>query len=182
MKIALDAGHGGTAPGTSGNEIVEKDWALRFVIRFGHYIRLLGHQTVFTRMGDVNPTLMARARWAAKADCDVFLSVHLNGAVSAQANGVEAFYAPVGPYQNNSIGIAQGLVNVCAVAGMRSRGVKKDNQSQHSRLGVLRGACEHMPAVLLEVGFVSNPHDSKLLRDSRWIESLAAALARVIAE
>lgn len=182
MRIALDAGHGGTAPGTSGHDIIEKTWAMEFAARLGHYLRSLGAQTTFTRMSDVNPALTARARTAVKAGCDVFLSIHCNGATSASAEGVEAFYAPCGDYQGNSVGIAQSLVNVCSMAGMRNRGVKRDSQSQHAKLTVLRESCKSMPAVLLEVGFVSSPHDSKLMKDPKWVERLAAALARVIVE
>jgi N-acetylmuramoyl-L-alanine amidase len=58
--------------------------------------------------------------------------------------------------------------------------VKTDSQSQHLRLAVLRGTYRYMPAVLLEVGFLTNKHDVELLRNSNWREETAIALADAI--
>ena len=179
MKICLDAGHGGADNGTSGNRILEDAWALEFIQRLGHHIRALGAETVLTRTTDKKIGIDTRAAIAVSKKCDLFISIHCNGATNRNADGAEAFYAPVG-HQHNSVAIAEEMVKLCAEAGMDNRGVKRDSQSQHSRLGVLRGTCEHMPAVLLEVGFVSNKHDSGLMSNKYWREKLAEDIAKAI--
>lgn len=180
MKVCLDAGHGGVDNGTSGNNILEDAWALEFVQRVGHHLRALGAETVLTRTTDTRVGIDARAQIAVKAKCDLFVSIHCNGAGNHTADGVEAFYAPAGTHVHNSEAIASELVNACVKAGMDSRGIKKDSQSQHPRLGVLRGTCRDMPAVLLEVGFVSNSKDAGRMKNAEWREALATAIAKAI--
>ena len=48
---------------------------------------------------------------------------------------------------------------------------------QHSRLGVLRGTYRGMPAVLLELGFLTSPYDAMLLKDKHFRDSAAKAIA-----
>ena len=182
MKIAIDPGHGGTDPGTSGNGIKEKDWALEFAARLGHHLRALGAETVMTRIIDERPSLSKRARIAVAAHADLFVSIHTNGVLDRTANGAEAFYAPTGNHQGNSKGICEQLLTVLATAGMRNRGVKPDNKSNHKSLTVLRNTCKVMPAVLVEFGFITNTHDSKLMSDKYWREALAEKMAKVIVE
>ncbi|MCE5199815.1 MAG: N-acetylmuramoyl-L-alanine amidase [Armatimonadota bacterium] len=180
MKICLDAGHGGADNGTSGNSILEDAWALEFVGRLKHHLHLHGVETVETRTTDKQVALATRAAIAVNAGCDLFLSVHCNGVKSNTADGAEAFYAPVGSYKNNSLGVGRELIAACVEQGLDNRKVKPDNESQHPSLTVLRKTCQHMPAVLLEIGFVTNKHDSDLMKNKVWRDKLAAALALAI--
>lgn len=180
MRIAIDPGHGGVDNGASANGIAEDAWALEFAQRLGHYVRKLGHETVFTRTTDRAVEISARAAIAVSRSCDVFVSIHCNAAGSTEADGAEVYYAPCGPYVGNSQGIAEQLLRVCQEAGLDSRGVKPDYQSQHKQLGVLRGTCASMPAVLLEVGFVTSRFDSKLQSNKYWREHLAERVAAVL--
>jgi N-acetylmuramoyl-L-alanine amidase len=180
MKIALDPGHGykrNMPTGAHGNGIVEDEWALSFAKRLGHYLRADGAETIFTRPDNPIVDLKERARIAKRAKCDLFLSIHLNASAGAKAHGAEAFIVP---NDKRSQVIAQQLLHVIGGAGMDLRGVKPDNSSQHSKLTVLRDSYNAMPAVLVEVGFLSSPEDAKRLKDSHWVEALAVQLARVI--
>lgn len=175
MKIAIDPGHG-RDPGAVGGGMIEADWALGFAKRLGHYIRVRGGQTVFTRESDVRVGLATRGKIAKQQKCNVFLSIHLNGVEDVRAHGCEAFTAP---NDERSALLAMRLLGeVTKVMGFKSRGVKPDNKSQHKSLAVLRSTYKAMPAVLLEVGFLSNAGDAAKLRDSRLIENLAIALAK----
>lgn len=180
MKICLDAGHGGPDNGTNGNNILEDTWALEFVGRLGHHLRAHGAETVETRKTDKKVALATRAAIAVNADCDLFISIHCNGVKNTSADGAEVFYAPAGPHKNNSIGVGRELLTACVEQGLDNRGVKPDNESQHPSLTVLRNTCQHMPAVLLEIGFVSNKHDASLMKNNVWRDKLAAALALAI--
>lgn len=178
MKVALDAGHGARIgrphTGACANGLVEDEVAMDLVRRVGHHLRAAGHKTVLTRPDERLVSLAERARIARANRCDLFVSIHCNAGPPA-ACGVEALVAEG---DQRSRKIASVLVETLARRGLRNRGVKWDSQSQHSRLAVLRGTCRHMPAVLLEIGFLTNLCDAGLLKQPRWREETAMALAR----
>lgn len=173
--ICLDAGHGGRDPGARANGIVEKDFALEMVVRIGHYLRASGLSTVFTRETDVLIGINARARFARNKQADLFLSVHCNAAGSPTACGAEAYVAAP---DTRSVVIAKDILH--RLGGLKLRGVKPDNQSQHASLGVLRGTYKQMPAILLELGFCTCLGDVKLMSDKYTREAWAVGIAGAI--
>ncbi|MCL5105527.1 MAG: N-acetylmuramoyl-L-alanine amidase [Armatimonadetes bacterium] len=175
MKVALDAGHGGRT-GAMANGLIEDELALDFVKRIGHHLRASGHQTVCTRADEKFVPLQARGRLAVAEDCDAFLSIHFN-AGPASARGVEAFIA-LG--DNRSRTLAERLVDAASSLGLKTRGVKWDSQSQHTRLKVLRDTYRVMPAVLLEVAFLTSAHDSRLLKGPEFREAVAKKIAETL--
>lgn len=180
LKIALDAGHGAQGKhahsGAAANGLVEDEIALDMVKRIGHHLRAAGHSTISTRPGQGLVALSQRTRLAKAARCDLFVSIHLNAGPQA-AQGVEAFVAEG---DHTSRRIAEQLVKAISKLGLKSRGVKWDSNSQHSRLAVLRGTCRTMPAILLELAFLTNEHDAKLLSDRQWLDRVAAAIATAL--
>lgn len=182
MKIALDAGHGSTSKsahtGAAANGLIEDDIALDMVKRIGHHLRLAGHSTVYTRPDERQTSLASRGRKAVNENCDMFLSIHCNAGPDS-AKGVEAFVAAG---DSRSVETAKALVASIVAKGMTSRGVKKDSQSQYSSLRVLRDTYRHMPAVLLEIGFLTNPKDALFLKDKIFREAAAIGIARVCAK
>lgn len=178
--IALDAGHGAdrglTYTGCAANGLVEDELVLDFITRIGHHIRLAGHKTVITRPTEKLVALGSRGKRAIESGCDIFVSIHVNAGPSS-ANGVEAFAASG---DKRSYAIAGQLVDRLTGHDLRSRGPKWDSQSQHPRLKVLRDTYRYMPAVLLEIGFLTNAHDSALLRDKYWRERVSIDTAEGI--
>lgn len=175
VKAALDAGHGSNT-GARANGLIEDDVALDMVSRIGHYLRTAGCETVLTRRDEKLIGITERARVARYASADVFLSIHCNASKSA-ACGVEAFVASG---DERSHRLAERLVAAVAKQGMRNRGVRWDSRSQHSRLGVLRGTYRQMPAVLLELGFLTSPYDAMLLKDKCFRDATARAVSAVL--
>jgi len=180
MKIALDAGHGARPgrphTGAAANNLVEDVIALDLVRRIGHYLRAAGHKTVHTRSDEMLVPLTQRALIAKANRCEMFLSIHCNAGPSS-ARGVEAFVAES---DERSLNIAKVFVSKIVKLGLADRGVKWDNHSQYSRLAVLRGTYRIMPAILLEVGFLTNLHDSALIQDAHWREQLAISIASAV--
>ena len=177
MRIALDPGHGYKKhfpSGAQGNGIVEDDWVLNFAQRVGHYIRAAGHETVFTRSTEAFVALGDRGKIAKRDKCDMFLSIHVN-AGPPSAHGCEAYFA-AGDKRGQAFGTRLCTV-LWTTGNLNPRGVKRDDQSQHSSLRVLRDTYQRMPATLIEVGFLSNELDSRKLKDKQWVETLAAKLA-----
>lgn len=180
MKIALDAGHGSRPgrphTGAAANGLVEDEVALDMVARIGHHLRRAGHLTHCTRPGAELVPIAERARGARTHGCDLLLSIHCNAGPPA-ARGVEA-YAAEGDERSRAV--ARRLVDAVSRHGLAGRGVKWDSSSQHSRLGILRGTYRRMPAVLLELGFLTSSHDSARLADKAFREAAALSLARAI--
>ena len=176
-RVCLDAGHGGTDPGACSSGIKEKEFTLIMVDRIGHYLRAKGIETVFTRDGDEYVAINKRTYIARKNKCNFFLSVHCNAAGSLSAQGVEAFYA-AGDLRSSKI----ANVLIRKISGLTNRGVKADNQSQHVRLGVLRGTYKTMPAILLELGFCTSEHDAVLMNNAKQREKWAEEIAGIIAD
>lgn len=182
VRVALDAGHGARPgrpyTGAAANGLVEDDLTLDLIKRIGHLLRAAGHETVYTRPDNKLVALNKRGKIARDTHCGLFLSIHCNAGPKA-ACGVEAFVVK-GDAASRSI--AQRLVDGVSAQGLSNRGVKWDSQSQYSRLAVLRGTYRHMPAILLEVGFLTNRHDSRLLSNKYFREYTAIEIAGVVVE
>jgi hypothetical protein len=94
---------------------------------------------------------------------DIAIELHGNSA-SASARGAESYYTDG---NNQRKADAEKLVNalVSAVAGLKNRGAKSDNQSQHPRLAFCRDV--DIPSVLIELCFLSSRDDMDLLTNDR---------------
>ncbi len=169
--ICIDAGHGGRDPGACAGGVREKDIALKVAKLIGG--KLAGYNIVYTRNGDTHPTLSERAALANTAKADIFVSIHCNSATSAQANGVEA-YTHTSPSDRAVTAASAIYKRLLAASGMSGRGIKAANYA------VLRET--KMPAVLVELGFISNAADRAKLTDAVWQEKAAAAIAAGIKE
>ncbi|PLT31265.1 hypothetical protein CUU66_03560 [Peribacillus deserti] len=159
--IVLDAGHGGTDSGAVGyspslkKAIMEKDLTFKMVQKTAIHLRNAGANVILTRSTDVKPSLQARVDIAEKYRADAFVSVHYNSG-SASSTGVETFYYSQSKDKRLADCIQKEMVKASA---LRDRGVKKGD------LHVIRE--NSRPAVLLELGFISNKAElDKILADS----------------
>lgn len=182
MRVALDAGHGydpisKTYNGARGNGIQEDIWTLSFVKRLEHHLHMQGAETVLTRASDHMVSLEKRGRMARQAKCDMFISIHLNSSVGSLANGVEVFIAYG---DQRSMATARSVTTAIARLGMHNRGVKWDNQGQYKSLRVLRDTAQHMRSILIEVGYLSNLQNAMHLKDPKWVEEVASAIAKTV--
>jgi N-acetylmuramoyl-L-alanine amidase len=97
LVVAIDAGHGGTDPGTRGHGIVEKRAALDIARRLAREINAQpGYKAVLTRTKDVFISLPRRSKIAQNKNADIFVSVHLNSAPRRSARGSEVYFLSPG--------------------------------------------------------------------------------------
>jgi N-acetylmuramoyl-L-alanine amidase len=94
--VVLDAGHGGSDPGTLGTgryKTAEKDIALAVTLKVGKLIEANypNVKVVYTRTGDTFPTLKRRVEIANSNNADLFISVHCNANPNTEASGSESF-------------------------------------------------------------------------------------------
>jgi N-acetylmuramoyl-L-alanine amidase len=168
LVVAIDAGHGGSDPGAIGpSGVLEKDVVLAIAQDLRTLLVRQRIDVVMVRDADVFVPLEDRARIAARGGATLFVSIHANAAVDANANGAQAFYltpqsAPLASAIADEIGRA---------AGVGSRGIAV------ARFAVLVGN-PHIPAVLVETAFVTNPREEQLLRDPAGQQAFAQGILK----
>ena len=168
IKIYIDQGHNPTAyhnSGAIGNGLYEQDITYTIGILLaemleddGRFEVCLSRPTADTVLGtDNNSSLDARIRGAEAFGADYFISLHTNSYSNSSVDGIEVYTVEQGgaSYALGSC-LLEGLLQSTK---LRDRGMKTS-----SDIWVLRKVT--MPAVLLELGFISNKGDAELLLSS----------------
>ena len=166
MKIAVDPGHGmsNSSPGvfdpgaehvSRGVKFREADTTLNYGLVLKDVLRARGIEVFMTRENATDPAPVGRrAGNAERANCNLFISLHLNDSDSASANGLEVLFRrdEVQPF-------AQAMHDaLIAATGLTPRNTKK-----RLDLAVLKF---DGPAILIELGFISNERDLQELLDT----------------
>ena len=165
IKIYLDQGHNPKDynTGAEGNGFYEQDITYEIGERLYRLLQAnpefevrLSRPTEDTVLGTNNSSsLTERVRAANSWGADVFISLHTNASLNQNASGSEALI-----YSRASrvaLGLAESiLTELNLVTGLRNRGV-----IERPGLYVLRRT--NMPAVLVEMGFITNPTDAELM-------------------
>ena len=173
-RIVIDPGHGGPDPGAVGiNGLKETDIVLDVSRKVANYLSSKGVNSIMTRRIERNLDLQPRVSIANKSRADAFISIHANATRKGyrkDVNGIETYYYS----GSKGLKLANDIHNqILAVSyPTPDRGVRK------SRFYVIRKTL--MPAVLVEVGFVTGTLDSKLLRTSEYRQKVAFAIAKGI--
>ncbi|MDJ0556781.1 MAG: N-acetylmuramoyl-L-alanine amidase [Microcoleaceae cyanobacterium MO_207.B10] len=172
VMIVIDPGHGGPVDlgGVGIGGLREKDIVLPMSLEVAQILEQNNIQVVMTRKTDRDLDLPPRSAIANRVGADLFVSIHANAISMSRpdVNGLETFY-----YQTGQA-LAQYIQNSMleSFPTMNNRGVKQ------ARFHVLRHT--KMPAVLVEVGFVTGNYDSRILADPGQRSRMAQAIARGI--
>ncbi len=170
-KVVVDPGHGGSDPGATGRVLglTEKEVNLKVSLKLRDLLEGAGAQVYLTRDRDVSVTYEDRTKLAARVGGEVFLSVHANSFMTSDPHGTETFYSTATAHTAASKDLAHYLqAELLKELGRRDRGVKTAN------FIVLREAT--VPAALVELAFLSNQEEEKLLADSSFQAAAARAL------
>lgn len=179
ITIVIDPGHGGDDPGhlpNNPNLLPEKDLNLKIARYFGGYIEkyLQNVKVVYTRTDDTYPSLDSRVDKANSINADYFISIHCNGNERHSVHGTETHVHSMD--LKKSVSLAREIEGQFSKrAGRKSRGVKDQNDLQHS-LQVLKFT--NMTSVLVECGFVTNDAEASFLNTSYGQEIIASAIFR----
>lgn len=172
--IIVDPGHGGTDSGAVGiNGLKEKDLTLKIAQAVVYYNKVLLNQQYdiyLTRYGDTLISLGHRTKLAKILNPEIFVSLHCNHADNPRASGLEVYvFNGAIRKQNETMGkIMDSYLR--KQLGYRSRGVKQAN------FQVLRDNREVCPALLLELGFLSNKDEAMHLEREEKINALGLAI------
>lgn len=166
-RIIIDPGHGGDDPGTIGiGGVREKEIVLPISLDVAEILRKQDIEVIMTRDSDYFISLQGRTDMANDIDADLFVSIHANAINLSRpdVNGLETYYYRSG----------RRLAEVIhwSILG----GVEIDNRNiRRARFYVLRHST--MPAVLVEVGFLTGAIDSSRLKDPDHRRRMAEAIA-----
>jgi len=187
--IVIDPGHGGKDSGAVRRyrkglifsyKIREKDINLDIAKRVKRYLKNTDTRVILTREKDKFISLKYRVGLAKKYKADIFVSIHANAAWDKKMRGIETYYP--GRARNKSVSLRKESMKLAEsiheslIRHMRAR----DRGIKNAMFYVLRNA--YMPAVLVEVGFISNYYEAKLLRKSSYRKKVAQVIAQGILE
>ena len=168
ITVVLDAGHGGAQPGCVIGDLQEKEIAMAITQRLKTQLEQMGFDVVLTRGDDMDVGLSERAQIANQAEGDCFVSIHCNSYVDDSISGLECYY-----YRSEA---GEQLAEAIATATEASE--IDTRESKEGNFQVLREA--DMPAVLIEVGYMTNPAELELLASEEYQQTLASAIAEGI--
>ena len=182
--IYLDAGHGGYDPGASYFGISEKSLTLAIQSRVKAKLEAEGYQVMTTRTSDTYVDLTDRSRAANASESDIFVSIHINASGSSAAQGIETYYyQPYAEYPSRinatyhanptRLSMSDTLANAIQSSLINATGAQNQGVKRRT-FAVLRETTA--PAVLLELGFLSNPQEAARLSTSAYQETLANAI------
>jgi len=205
--VVIDAGHGGAKPGAIGKKCKEKELTLQMALKLGKLIEenYPDVTVVYTRKTDVDIDLSERARMANRAKADLFLSIHCNSWSSSTPTGVETYvmglsqsranmevakkenadpnspesYVMFAMYQNayldKSLDFAQ------AIQDQYKKSIKTINRGvKQAEIFVLYKTS--MPAVLTEVGFISNPEEEAYMMSEAGQNTIVTCIFNAFVE
>jgi N-acetylmuramoyl-L-alanine amidase len=166
----------------------------------------LGVRVILTRDGDQTVGLDERAALANNNKADMFVSLHANASVRSSASGAEVFYLSLEEYGDQAQRVARGETEALPVVGGGARDIEvilwemaqaryieesaalaraveaalrehvpmSPRAIQQAPFRVLVGA--NMPAVLVEMGFITNAEQARQLTSEGFQSSIVQAL------
>ncbi len=177
--IVVDPGHGGIDPGSKGaNGVIEEDITLEVSRKLAAVLGQAGAIVLMTRESDMDLSdadggslitrkrqdLSRRVALANEHNADAFISVHVNSFKSGpMEHGAQTFYQPGSEKgQKLATSIQSELVRLLKNTGRQAKAVD---------YYTTRNA--KMSAVIVEIGFISNPKEEKLMCDIDYQGKLA---------
>lgn len=206
--VVIDAGHGGNDPGARGAQGYEKDVNLAAAQALRDRLERTGrYKVVMTRDADVYVALETRVRIAQRAAADLFISMHADSGPDAGLSGASVytlsdkatarsakFVSKDDWYMKANLtgGVQDILFDLTQRATRNRSSVFAQNllgslegrapllRRGHRDAGFMVLLAPNVPAVLLEMGFVSNAEDEAFLRSERGRGRLVAGVAQAI--
>lgn len=208
--IVIDAGHGGKDNGARGKskKTVEKHFTLAVALELVTLLKDDGMKVILTRDKDEFIGLEERANTANKSDCDLFVSIHANAHPKSSQSGTEVYIYDINATNEEAKEVAkrENIVNEgdylngilhnlqkqsCDELSIVAAGYLFDNivnglglKARHNKK-IMRApfrvlAHTNMPAVLLEIAFITNAKEEKLLKDDNFRKKTAKMILKGI--
>jgi N-acetylmuramoyl-L-alanine amidase len=163
MKIAIDAGHGGSNLGASGltSKVLEKDYTIKFAQQLEKLLKQKGAEVIMTRTTDTNVINTDRVLFVQKEMPDLLVSIHLNSSSNKNAKGVSTYYKHIGFRP----------LTTKILARMLQLDLNEFGNIGH--FNFVPNSPTDIPNVLVEVAFLSNEEDEKKILDPKFHREVA---------
>lgn len=172
-KIVLDAGHGGWDNGAMYDGRKEKDDNLKLTLAVGDKLKEKGFDVAFTRTQDIYQSPLEKAKTANDLQGDYFVSIHRNASVEPnQYEGVQTLL-----YEDT--GVKKELADSINLE-LEKLGFDNLGRSVRPNLAVLRRT--QMPALLVEVGFLTSDRDNTIFDEkyNEIVNGIAEGIIKVL--
>ena len=189
FSVYIDPGHGGfdlgaVGQGADGKRLTEKELVLQVAQACGKELHERGYHTLFSRTGDERLTyttagdeVRARRAAAQAAGVDLLLSLHANAyAGTGRAYGARVYYNPESAPSCRAAERIAAAITACT-APFGGRACRTVADGTYYLLGD-----PTMPAVLVELGFLSDGQECALLSEAAYRAALAEAICSGVAE
>lgn len=178
--IIIDAGHGAPDGGAVGNTgVLEKDVNLSVARALQNFFESNGTNVILTRSDDNGiydvdgsiknkkvSDIKNREEIINEANADLFISIHMNKFPQTQYNGPQVFYSK----NNENSEILAKCIQKSMIASLNPEN-KREAKKADDGIYLLKHT--HIPAALVECGFLSNPEEEKKLIDEKYQKQLA---------
>jgi N-acetylmuramoyl-L-alanine amidase len=163
LKIAIDAGHGGSNAGASGKttRILEKDYTLKIAKELQAALQAENANVFMTREKDTSLSMNERWNMVKQQYPDFLISIHLNSSVKDSVQGTSTYYRYIGFKP-----LTKFIQNRMLETGL------KDFGNIGSFNFTLSGPTDY-PNCLVEVAFLSNKEDEMRIRDPEFHKEVA---------
>ena len=170
MKWYLDFGHGGKDPGAIGtNKTKESTIVLKIGMLIKNNLEQAFEKVITTREDDKYYSLDHRSSKANKENCDYFVSIHMNSSTNKSAKGVEVW---VYDEKSKLYTLSKDIcTNLSKDINTPNRGVKISKN-----FSVLKKT--KMPALLIEIDFISNTSVEASLKSDIYIKNIATSISK----
>jgi N-acetylmuramoyl-L-alanine amidase len=169
-RLVIDPGHGGTDDGVVADGVTEAEIVWDLASRLEGRLTALGVRSWATRGPHNGATDEDRAALANSVGADLVLSLHIDGSTSPRANGLAAYYYGAG---ESSSTIGERLADL-AQRELVARTGMGDNHIHGKSWSMLR--LTRMPAVRVEIGYLTAPNDRTRLVDPVFRDTVAEGL------
>ena len=159
MTIAIDAGHGGTNMGASGvtSGVLEKNYTILFAKELQKLLKKQKVKVLMVRETDTTIDNRDRVLWAQQNNPDLFISFHLNSSGRSTVRGVSTYYKHVA-YRSFTQSILKRLLEIKNLEEFGNVGSFNFTPIQPTEY----------PSCLVEIAFLSNEQDEKMILDPKF--------------
>lgn len=197
--IVIDPGHGGGNTGTHSvlDGRFEKEFTLDTALRLKPLLETNGWTVFLTRTNDTDVANADRVTFATAHHADLYISLHFNATAdrNPDTGGIETYcvtptgmpstltrnysdplyvHLPANDFDDQNLKLAVRMQTALVRAtGLEDRGVCRARF-----MTVLQD--QHCPAVLVEAGYLSNPHEAKLIESAGYRQKLAETIAAAL--
>ncbi|MBE5812337.1 MAG: N-acetylmuramoyl-L-alanine amidase [Clostridiales bacterium] len=172
--IVIDAGHGGKDPGAVFSSVYEKSLNLDIAKRLKKLLTAKGYEVIMTRTTDKFVELADRAELANQKGADLFISIH-NNSMPSGYSGVMTLYSTRDIDEEFS---SKDLANAIQTRMVKTLGTKDIGARERDNLVVLNKTT--MPAVIVEVGCMSDSKELKELKKATFRQKAAKGIYEAI--